>query len=67
MTHQQLYFVIKEQLKAESIDINAILPILEYVKNDNPTRMQELVRFLARVKTDLAEAAMDDRQMTIKF
>lgn len=69
MTHQELYFEIKKQLKlkSEEMDLNAILKILEYVQNENPTRYQEFVRFLARVKTDLAEAAMDDKQLTIKF
>lgn len=62
-----MFYLLKEQLKQDGIDIEAILPVLQYVKRENPVRMQEFVRLLAKVKQDLAEQALDDNQLEIKF
>ena len=65
MKHYELYNVVKEQINADTLDVSALVPVLEYVQNENPTRLQELIRLLAHVRQDLAIAAMDDRQLTL--
>lgn len=65
MKHYELYNIVKEQISADTPDVSALVPVLEYVQNENPTRLQEFVRFLAHVRQDLAIAAMDDRQLTL--
>ena len=65
MKHYELYNIVKEQINADTLNVSALVPVLEYVQNENPTRLQEFVSFLAHVRQDLAIAAMDYRQLTL--
>ncbi len=62
-----MFYLLKEQLKRDAMDIHAILPVLEYIVKENPVRCQEFVRLLAKAKQDLAEQALDDNQLEINF